>query len=154
MIPSPLLVLALVSGSPGTESISPSELPAPHAAPSGSRFPGSEATVNRLAREAEIAAQKGDATGISRLYRLWNWNRLLERREALVRALETIAVAPRVEPLTRAHAKYLLAMERAKDGRTDEADRLIDEVGLIRRAFIAGPFDNASGRGFSERLAP
>lgn len=128
-------------------------LPAAKPAPAALRWTGSGQMIDRFAREVERAAAKKDPRLLGLLYRLWNFDHLLDHPERVARAIEVVRATPGVPPLPRAHATYLAAQLALSRGDPAGAEKMLDEIGLVRTAMVIGPFDNSAGQGHETRTA-
>ena len=162
MIPLPMyagvLALQLVAAPAEAEAGAPLELTAPlpaaTSAPAPSRWSGAAARLEQVATTAEQAAGRSDPTALGHLYRLWNLQWLVEDAERVNASLERIRREKRATPLVRAHATHLAAQLARRRGDLDGAHALAREIGLLDRAVLIGPFDNAAGRGHDESYPP
>ena len=126
-------------------------LPPPVAATAEQRWPGASEMVDRLARDAERFANQG-AWSLARLYRVWNFNRLLEQTDRVAQTLDRLSTAR--DPLLRDHARYLQAELLRQEGRLEEAQAQISSLGLVTDGWLIGPFDNSAGRGHGTSYPP
>jgi tetratricopeptide (TPR) repeat protein/transglutaminase-like putative cysteine protease len=129
------------------------ELPAPGPAPPELAWRGVRATIDAIAVRAEAAARSTDPRALALLYRLWNFDLLLEETDRVQVAVERVRTSAR-DPILRAHATYLAAQLALRRGDTDEAKRRVAEIGLVTEAMVIGPFDNSAGRGHDTRWPP
>lgn len=128
-------------------------LPLPEAqpAPEAVRWAGSDRVIDRLAAEVERAAERRDPRLLGLLYRLWNYDHLVDHPERVAQAVAKVLGARGIAPLAKAHAAYLAAQLARTRGDEETARVLLDEVGLIRDAMVIGPFDNSAGQGHEAR---
>src|SRR5688572_9496276 len=150
LMPLPLLFFVFAS----QLAPAPPPLPAPAQAPSHLRWPGGEQTIERLAIEVERSAERGDPRTLGRLYRLWNWDRLLEHSQRVERSVLQVKSARGAPPLARAHATHLAAQLAFRKGDLDRARALFSEIGLITDVALIGPFDNSAGQGHETQAPP
>ena len=159
----PLILLTAVGATPadaapsasGPSNGAPAQridaIPPAIAASKADRWPGVEALVDRLATAAVRDAQRGD-WGLARLYRLWNFDRLLRRTDRVVAAVDEIA--RRGKPIVRDHARFLQAELLRRSGQLVEARAKIGELGLMTDGWVIGPFDNSAGGGHAAVYPP
>jgi cellulose synthase operon protein C len=110
--------------------------------------------MDRLADELERSAERGDPRTLGRLYRLWNWDRLLEAPARTQRAVLAVKNAKSTPALARIHASHLAAQLAFRAGDIARAQTLFAEVGLITDVHLIGPFDNAAGQGHEAHGPP
>ncbi|MEO1337620.1 MAG: hypothetical protein AAFV29_18395, partial [Myxococcota bacterium] len=126
-------------------------LPPPRPASAQQRWTSAPKVIDALARAAESDASRGD-WALARMYRLWNFNRLLSVPGRVGQALDTIA--KRGTPLVRDHARFLQADLHRRANRLDQARTTIGELGLLTDGWLIGPFDNAAGGGHQAVYTP
>jgi transglutaminase-like putative cysteine protease/tetratricopeptide (TPR) repeat protein len=121
---------------------------------SANAWTGSAQAIETLAARTEKAAKEKSPLAIGLLYGMWNMNRLIDQPERVERALSTIISIPKVDPLLSAHASFLLSSLAMKRGDLEGAKKRIEEVGLVKRAMILGPFENSAAQGHDEIFPP
>jgi cellulose synthase operon protein C len=115
---------------------------------------GAQKELDRWAGEAEAAAERQDPLALAKLYRLANLSRLVPSIERTSAALGRILASPKIDPLTRAHARILESAVEVSRGHVEDAKRIRSEIGLVTSALILGPFDNSAGGGHDEPYPP
>lgn len=114
---------------------------------------GSLALARQGAR-LQARGRAGDGVALAELYRLHNLARMLEQPYAVRPLLEAAERAPRFEALALDHVRLSLAELLHDAGEVEGTDRLLSAAGVVREAWLIGPFDNAAGGGHDLPYAP
>ncbi len=102
----------------------------------------------------DLYNRRSEASAIVSIYQAERLSNAQESQAPLEDALKKVIAARDTNPEVAAHAKSALVSLLLDQGRTEEAARVEESLGFIRRWMVIGPFDDESKSGFDAEYPP